>query len=130
MLARGSRLTKERELCCGGLGGSGGRSFRAAKADGCRALIQRRAATGCRSEHDLVTLPRTAADALVASACRARWIALRHVGVVVEAEPVLHPFGDVSRHMVEAIGALAGVMRIHWCENGDLMDVVLAEHGE
>jgi len=32
--------------------------------------------------------------------------------------------------MVKAIGALAGLMRIHCCKYRDFMDVVLSEHGE
>jgi hypothetical protein len=32
--------------------------------------------------------------------------------------------------MVETIGTLAGLMRIHCGENGDLMNMVLAEHGD
>ena len=77
-----------------------------------------------------MTLPRAAADALVAPACRPWWIAFWHGGVVIDSEPVLHPFGDVSRHMMKAIWALTGLMRIYSRENRDFMDVVLSEHGK
>ncbi len=77
-----------------------------------------------------MTFPRAAANTFVSPAGRARWIAIRHIRVVVGPEPVLDPFGDVSRHVVETIGALADLMRIYCRENGDLMDVVLAEHGD
>src|SRR5262245_7846761 len=84
-----------------------GERLGAAEADRGGPLIRTRTAARRGAKHDDSALPRASTHALVAAARRSRRIFLRHVGVVVEAEPILHPLGHVAGHVVEAIGTPA-----------------------
>jgi hypothetical protein len=55
-------------------------------------------------------------------------ISIRHVGIVVEPEPIVNPFSDIARHMMKAIGTHAPVMRIDSRKNRDLMDMMPSKH--
>lgn len=47
----------------------------------------------------------------------------QHIHIVVEPEPILYPFCNAVRHMVQAIGNLAFPIGINCCKNRDLMDM-------
>ena len=96
---------------------------------GAGALIGGRSAAGRGSEHDPVALPRSAAQALVAAAGGSGRISFRHVGVIVKAEPVVHPFSDITRHVMQSVVALARVTAAYGGQDRNFMYMMLAEHG-
>jgi hypothetical protein len=80
------------------------------------------------AEHNRVTFLGISAHVPIAAVVQAWWIVLRHIDAIVEFELILQPFGYIVCRVVEVVGTLTFVVAIHGCQNGDLVDMVSAEH--